>query len=107
MAKLSLYPKTLNTKQAERLIESIAKNSDDVIFSHHALERMDERSISQQDVLRVLQSGMCGEAPHRDKKGNWKCKMIRHHKGNRDIGVVTVILRQGNLFIITVEWEDL
>lgn len=27
-------------------------------------------------------------------------------KGGRDVGVITIILRTGKLFVVTVEWED-
>jgi len=33
--------------------------------------------------------------------------MIRGIKGNREVGVVTVILLDDRLFVKTVEWEDL
>ena len=46
MVKLAVYPKQLNTRQAERLIASIAKDSECVVFSEHALERMEEVNLT-------------------------------------------------------------
>ena len=58
------------------------------------------------DVLRILRSGFVVEDPVPAEQGEWKCKIVRRMKGTRDVGVVVIILRSGNLFIKTVEWED-
>lgn len=107
MQKLSTYPKSLNTRQAERLIAQLAEDSSRILYTNHAEERMEERDVSMQDIERILKNGFCAEPPVRDNKGQWKCKLIRHHSGNRDVGVVTIILKRQELLIITVEWEDL
>jgi hypothetical protein len=54
------------------------------------------------DVERILKKGFCAEQPRRNDKGLWKCKIIRHHSGNRDVGVITVIMRKQALLIVTV-----
>jgi hypothetical protein len=38
--------------------------------------------------------------------GEWQCKIVKHIRGGRDAGVVTIILHDGRLFLKTVEWED-
>ena len=41
------------------------------------------------------------------KSGEWKCKVIRKaERSARWIGVVTVVIRDERLFVLTVEWED-
>ena len=107
MRKLSTYPKSLDTRQAERLIAQLAEDSNRVYYTDHAQERMEERDVSMQDIERILKNGFCADQPIRDEKGQWKCKLIRHHNGNRDVGVITVILRSHALLIVTVEWEDI
>jgi len=39
--------------------------------------------------------------------GEWKCKMVANIKGNRDVGVATLVVNGQRLFVKTVEWEDL
>jgi len=102
-----LQPK-MTAQRAELIIKGLAKESKSVRFSEHALERMEERDISLADVTRVLCNGYIEGAPEKGKKANeWKCKMVRHARGNREIGVITIIIREEFLFIKTVEWEDL
>ena len=107
MTKLNIYPKSLDARQAERLIKQISADSDKILYTNHAQERMEQRDISLQDVERVLQNGFCVEMPKKNEKGEWKCKIVRHYKGNRDIGVISIILKANKLLIVTVEWEDL
>jgi hypothetical protein len=92
---------------AEARIRAIAQDSDNISWALHALERMDEREIFDDDVLSTLRLGMISGDPERTQKGEWKCKMIRQVRGSREVGVVTIILKSGFLFVKTVEWEDL
>ena len=92
---------------AERRIRAIAANSDHISWAVHALERMDEREIFDDDVLSVLRLGGIFGDPEETLRGEWKCKMIRQVRGSREVGVVTIILKTGFLFVKTVEWEDL
>jgi ribosomal protein L39E len=39
--------------------------------------------------------------------GEWKAKMAKQMKGNREVGVVTIVINGNKLFVKTVEWEDL
>lgn len=50
---------------------------------------------------------MEGEIEPGQNAGEWKCKIVAKIKGNREVGVVTIVMRVGRLFIKTVEWEDL
>lgn len=78
-----------------------------VIWGEHCRERMVERGITTEDALRVLR---LGESPDGftvgDNDGEWKIKIVAQLKGSRKIGVVTVVMTDGCLFVITVEWED-
>lgn len=69
---------------------------------------MVERDLVDADVLRTLRSGTIAGDPEKGKgDSEWKCKMINSIRGGREAGVVVVILRDGKLFVKTVEWEDL
>ena len=89
-------------------IRFLAGDSRFVSFGTHALERMEERDITTLDALRVLRSGEIRGAIEAGKTpGEWKCKMVAGRRGSREIGVATVVLTSGRLFVKTVEWEDL
>jgi len=88
-------------------IRSAAADSKNVAFGAHALERMEERDITTLDVLRTLRSGeIAGDIEAGKNIGEWKCKVVARKKGGRKVGVATVVLRTGRLFIKTAEWED-
>jgi glucuronate isomerase len=78
-----------------------------VIIGDHAKQRMKEREISDIEVYRILQTGHVMEEPSQTERKEWKCKLVRALKGNREAGVVTIILHSKMLFVQTVEWEDL
>ena len=92
---------------AEKRIRETAAKPGGVTFGDHARERMQEREIDDVDVLRVLRGGYISSDPEPAEPGEWKCKMTRHIKGTRAVGVVVIILKNKRLFVKTVEWEDL
>lgn len=92
----------------EALIRKLAAGAISPSFGVHAIERMEERAITTLDVLRVLRVGSIkGEIEAGRSAGEWKCKVVAKIKGSREVGVVTVVMSQGKLFVKTVEWEDL
>jgi len=94
--------------QLQLQIRSVASDSRNVNFGNHALDRMELRSITTLDALRVLRFGdIHGDVQPGRQAGEWKCKVVARKRGHREIGVVTIILRTGRLFVKTVEWEDL
>ena len=69
---------------------------------------MEERGITDLDALRVLRIGeLSGAITPGRERGEWKCKIVAPIKGRREIGVVTILIRNCKLRIKTVEWEDL
>jgi len=78
-----------------------------VIIGTHALGRLAEREISDIELYRLLQTGHVMDQPTRTERNEWKCKVVKQLKGNREAGAVTIILHNGKLFVKTVEWEDL
>ncbi len=96
---------------ARGLLEQIrgyAADSENVAFSNHALERMEERDITDVEVIRVLQQGSIAGSPWvEERKGDMACKVVQRQPCGRSIGVVTIIITpQGRLLVKTVEWED-
>lgn len=98
----------LRPGDAEARVHALAVDTSNIRWSRHARDRMEERGIDDTDALRALQRGHCLEDPVPGKgQGEWKVKMVWEVRGSRDIGVVTIIMREGRLRVVTVEWEDL
>ena len=96
----------------ERLVRTIRKNAIDsanVGFSPHARQRMDERDISDADVLRILRNGdLRGGVEQARERNGQKLKMVYRLRGNREAGVVTIVFSNATrLHVVTVQWEDL
>ena len=89
-------------------IRALAAHSDQVVFTYHALERMEQRDILDVDVLRTLRQGRIdGPIEPTATSGDWKAKVVFRLCGSRDAGVVTVVAQARRLIVLTVEWEDL
>ena len=93
--------------QAQQTIRARAADEDNITWGTHARQRMAERGIEDIDVIRTLQRGYVDEDPVPSREGEWTCKVTYKLKGNREAGVVTIIMAEGSLFVMTVEWEDL
>ena len=103
----SLHPKQPRPELLLRCVHRLATDSDNVILSNHAMERMDERDILDIEVFKILQSGSLTGEPEQTLEGEWKLKIAKKLRGNRDAGVVTIILHSvSKLLVKTVEWED-
>jgi len=98
----------LREDDLEAIIHEIAAADRHVYLGSHTRDRMTERGITRIDAIRVLQSGSISGAiePGRNR-GEWKCKVVARLKGSREIGVVTIVVKEKKLFVKTVEWEDL
>ncbi len=92
----------------EKRIRELALNSANVAWGKHTKLRMAERDVTDQMLLEVLRTGSAsGEIEAGAQAGEWKVKMTKKMKGRRELGVVTVVVRNVKLFVKTVEWEDL
>ncbi|WP_454917094.1 DUF4258 domain-containing protein [Xanthobacter sediminis] len=91
----------------EARVRELAQNSRNVAWGIHARERMAERDITDQMMFEVLRTGtLRGEVSAGGNPGEWCCKLVKQMKGRREVGVVTMVVRDQRLFVKTVEWED-
>lgn len=102
----TVVPFRLRSDKAQTIIREIAQDTSRVILGDHARQRSEERDISDIEIYRGLQRGHVLDEPTLTSRREWKCKVQYQTKGTRDIGIVTVILTSGRLFVKTVEWED-
>ena len=80
-----------------------------VRFTYHAeSERMEERDFDVDDVMDTLAKGeLKGEIRAGRREGEWTGKLVHQPFGtSRWMGVVTVVVRETYLQVITTEWED-
>ncbi|MCL2717097.1 MAG: hypothetical protein FWD68_21780 [Alphaproteobacteria bacterium] len=69
---------------------------------------MEQRGITDLVVVDVLRRGeLKGAIEPGQSSGEWKVKMVHVVKGRREVGGVVITIRNANLFIKTVEWEDI
>ena len=97
----------LRADEAERIIRERVADTDNVIFSEHAFDRVDERSITQEEAYWILEGGSVESQPERVGEAEWKVLVARRMPGTREAGVVTAIAKDDRrIFVITVEWLD-
>ena len=80
----------MTRQQALSLIRSVARRSVKVIFTEHALEQMEERRISDLDVLRALLRGKVKVHPELDEYDNWVCR-VEHNTSDFRLVVIIAI----------------
>lgn len=97
----------LKREQIESRVRELAGKGC-VAFGEHSLERLAERGISDVQAIRVFVRGeMRGDPVPGRRAGEWKVKFVDAVRGNREVGVVSVLIRNERLYVTTVEWEDL
>jgi hypothetical protein len=103
----NVSPMGPNPAEFTRRVRELAANSENVSWSAHAWERMEERGISIRVAETVLKEGMvAGTVEAGRRPGEWQAKIVHAIRGRRDIGVVVLIIRNNRLKVKTVEWED-
>ena len=85
----------LNDQSALKMIRSLAKNSSNVILTHHAKERMEKRTISIRQIFDCLHKGTISESPHKTANGDWKMTLKAKSSGDI-VNVAAVLTNDGN-----------
>ena len=78
-------------------------------FSKHAFDdRMGLRDIDADDARKVLTIGdIQGDIVPGKNAGEWRCRVVGPLPWtSREAGVVTVVIREAKLLIVTVKWID-
>ena len=97
----------LSVESARERVRELAKDSANLVWTNHICERMAERGIDSGAVLRILRQGDIDSLPEaQSKPGEWKVKLTRMMPTGRVAAVVTVIVRDRRLILVTTEWED-
>ena len=100
----------LRSDEAEAIIRHRASpdTTGNVVFTNHTWQRVSEREIPTDAVYKILRTGWVSEGPFQNENGEWQVTVAKPLKGNRNAGVVTVIVDDDKtLVVLTVEWMDL
>lgn len=110
--RLSELEKRIKARQFREEIVSRVRDlasKGKIQWREHAFERIDERNIDALVAKRILQRGDLKndlvEPGNREEE--WVVTMVDRVTKTRDVGVVTVVVGNRLLRVITVEWEDL
>ena len=76
-----------------RKLRAIATDSDCVVLTKHAKQRMRQRGINQRQIMECLRRGRICEPAHLTIQGDWKATLEHRYAGDR-VGVVVAIERQ-------------
>jgi Domain of unknown function (DUF4258) len=96
----------LRADEAERVIRERCRDTANVFIGEHAFDRVEERTITTEDVYWILETGHVIDAPIKEG-GKWKVIVARRMPGTREAGVVTLIAEDdGTLVVKTVQWMD-
>jgi hypothetical protein len=97
----------LTAAMARKRGRELAADTGNLIWTDHMQERMAQRGIDAGAVLRILRHGDVEEDPEEAKKpGDWKIKLTRIMASGRTAGIVTVLIENSRLVLVTAEWED-
>src|SRR5262245_24393731 len=97
----------LTAAVAQRRVRELAKDSSNLVWTDHIKERMAERGIDSDAVLRIVRGGDVEEEPTpTDTPGDWNVKMVRKMATGRCAGVIMVLVQNTRLVLKTAEWED-
>ena len=100
-------PMRPNPAKLEARIHELAMESCNVAWGPHAFGRMGERDATDVMMFEVLRTGtLRGDITPGKNPGEWQCRLVKQMRGRRELGVATVIIRNEELFVKTVRWED-
>lgn len=66
----------LRGDEAERIVRERAADTANFIIGDHALDRVEERSITTVDVYRILRTGRVKGDPEKTADGDWKVVVV-------------------------------
>jgi len=92
----------LNKNDYLKLVREIQADSFNVHKSQHAIERMIERDVSDQELFLCLRDGQIEEDPKQNENFEWE-SVLNCFSAGRNISVPTIITEHGNKKIIFIK----
>ena len=81
----------LTNTELQRLVRALAVDSAKVFITEHARDRMQERGVTDLEVIECLRRGVIQRPPQQDRKtGHLKCR-VEHFGPSRNLAVLAAI----------------
>ena len=90
---------TLGRREIVARVRELARNTFNITWTEHALERLDERGVTTRQVLSTLRLGEAERDPSPDQDGDWEVVLIKRSAGRLVRAVVA--LSGYRLYVIT------
>lgn len=95
----------LSAHQARDIVRSCCDEPGRLVFTDHARQRMRQRGIGAQQVVRCLRKGRLVEGPARSPKGDWKCTFSHIAAGERiEVAVAIDLYEQPVVTVIVTTY---
>ncbi len=106
LQKLDKISYRLRNETLTNLVRELAISTSNIVISQHAEDRMYERDIDYNTVLKILRTGEINYE-ETDERGDSVVRATKNVVSNREASVVTAVVDQKKkLILITVMWED-
>lgn len=92
--------RAVEPKHVANRVHSLAQDTSNVVWTQHAIDRLDERGITTRQVLTTLRQGRAEGLPVLDENGGWKIRLAKRSAG-QPVRVVAS-LRQNQVYVVTV-----
>lgn len=92
----------LSRPDAQRILREAAEDSRVGFEERHCRERMVERGVTEEDVLRCLLLGRIVEGPALNARGNWKMTVHRFAAGEALDVVAVIEVPDNGVIVVTV-----
>lgn len=93
-----------------KVIRSLIAAGAPITITDHAEERMIERDLDMNDVLRGFRIGDAVKIEPGQNAGEWACTVaspvLRNPEVKREIGILTIVVAARSLILGTVKWVD-
>lgn len=90
---------TLGRREVVARVHELARNTFNITWTKHALERLDERGVTTRQVLSTMRLGEAERDPSPDQDGDWEVVLIKRSAGK--LVRVVVALAGCRLYVIT------
>ncbi len=104
MAKTPILPFRMSDADALRHLRTIAAEPARVRYTMHAKERMVERKVFPEHVVKCIQRGRVTESPTLDLHGNWQLRVEHCMAGQTLACAVAIDIRRPQAIVITTFW---
>ena len=106
MAKSPIASFRMSDADALNHLRTIAGKPSRVRYTMHARDRMVERGVFPEHVVKCMQRGRIAESPTLDLHGNWQLRVEHYMAGQTLACAVAIDIRRPQAIVITTFWVN-